>query len=202
MLASINPLGERSRNRTWRVTVSWYVAGSVVGGALMGVALGGVGAALDAVLAPSGTVVAVVAALLGLVGLAFELHVGGLILPTVRRQVDENWLSRYRAWVYAGGFGLQLGLGVVTVVTTATVYLTWAFALLSGSLVGGLAIGVTFGIARALPMVLVADADTPAKLRDALRRFMRWAPAAQRLSMATTAFLPLLAVVLLVGSAP
>ncbi|MFI5046379.1 MAG: sulfite exporter TauE/SafE family protein, partial [Acidimicrobiia bacterium] len=156
MLASINPLGERSRNRTWWVTYAWYVAGSLLGGAVMGASLGAFGAGLDALLAPSTTAVAVTAAVLGAVALVFELHPRGLRIPTVRRQVDEDWIPRYRAWVYAGGFGLQLGVGVVTGVRTTTVYLTWAFAVLSGSLVGGLAIGLVFGAARALPMLLVA----------------------------------------------
>ena len=148
MLASINPLGERSRNRTWWVTYSWFAAGSVLAGALFGALLGGIGAGLDAWLEPSTTTIAVVAIVLGVVALGFELHVGGLPLPTVRRQVDENWIPKYRAWVYAGGFGFQLGLGVVTVVTTSTVYLTWAFALLTGSIAGGVAIGIVFGIGQ------------------------------------------------------
>ena len=38
------------------------------------------------------------------------------------------------------------------IITTASVYLTWAAALLSGSTVAGLAIGFAFGLARALPL--------------------------------------------------
>src|SRR5262245_15184358 len=167
MLASINPLGERSRNRRWWVTYSWYVAGSLLGGALAGGLAGALGVGIDALLAPSTTAVAVAAAVLGVVALVLELHVGGLPIPTVRRQVDEDWLPVYRAWLTGGGFGFQLGLGVVTVVTTTTVYLTWAFAVLTGSVAGGVAIGVTFGLARALPLLLVRHADTPADIRAA-----------------------------------
>jgi len=194
MLASINPLGERSRNRTWWVTVSWYIAGSIVGGALMGTAFGALGELVDLALSPTAAAVGVVAALLGVVAFLFELHVGGLVLPTVRRQVDEDWLSRYRAWVYAGGFGFQLGLGVVTVVPTATVYLTWVFAFLTGSWLGGLVIGATFGVARALPILLVSRVRTPGQLRDAMRRFAGWAPTARRASTAVSALVPLLVV--------
>jgi len=196
MLASINPLGERSRNRTWRATFAWYLAGSTLGGALMGALMGALGSAVDAVLAPSSLAVAVTALALGIVGLVFELHPWGLALPTVRRQVDEDWLGRYRAWVYAGGFGFQLGLGVVTVVTTATVYVTWAFAALTGSVAGGLVIGLTFGIVRALPILVVAHADTPGDLRSALRRFAGWAPAARTLSMVASGIVPVLALAL------
>ena len=181
MLASINPLGERSRNRTSSVTYAWFVAGSVIAGALLGALLGGPGALLFGLLEPTTTAVAIVAMRArASFALAFELHVGDLPLPTVRRQVDEDWIPRYRAWVYAGGFGFQLGFGVVTVVTTSTVYLTWAFAVLTGSVAGGVVIGVVFGLARALPVLLVARADTPGRLRDALQRFTRWAPATRR----------------------
>jgi hypothetical protein len=117
----------------------------------------------------------------------------------VRRQVDENWIPRYRAWVYGGGFGFQLGLGVVTVVTTATVYLTWAFAVLTGSVAGGLVIGVGFGIARALPVLVVARADTPGRVREALQRFTRWAPAARRVATTATVLVPVVAVALVLG---
>lgn len=199
MLASINPLGERSRNRTWWVTYSWFVAGSVLAGALLGALLGGAGAWLDALLDPSTAAVAIVAALLGAAALLLELHVGGVPLPTVRRQVDEDWIPRYRAWVYAGGFGFQLGLGVVTVVTTATVYLTWAFALLTGSVAWGALIGAVFGLGRALPLLLVAHADTPGRLRTALQRFASGAPTARRVATAVTAFVPVFAVALVVG---
>ena len=201
MLASINPLGERSRNRRWWVTYAWFVAGSVGAGALLGALLGAIGAGLFALVDPSTTAIAVVAVVLGLVALAFELHVGGLPLPTVRRQVDEDWIPRYRAWVYAGGFGFQLGLGVVTVVTSVTVYLTWAFALLTGSVWGGLLIGVVFGIGRALPVLLVARADTPGRLRTALQRFSRGAPAARRVATLATALVPVVALALALGGA-
>src|SRR6267143_1292208 len=115
MLASIHPLGERARNSRWGITVTAYLLGSAAGGA-------GAGAA-------AGWLVATAC----LLATAVELRAGGLRLPTVRRQVDEDWLARYRGWVYGVGFGFQLGLGAVTIVTTAGVYLAWALALLSGS---------------------------------------------------------------------
>ena len=43
-------------------------------------------------------------------------------VPSMRRQVDEDWLSRYRRWVYATGFGWQLGTGVTTIVTSRVTY--------------------------------------------------------------------------------
>jgi sulfite exporter TauE/SafE len=192
MLASINPLGERMRNRRWGPTFSWYLAGSALGGAAMGVTAGVLGATVEAIVPISGTATAVIVIALGIVALAYEAHRFGLRIPTIRRQVNEDWLARYRAWVYAGGFGFQLALGVVTIVTSATVYLTWALAFLSGSALGGLAIGVTFGIVRALPLLLVAQVETPAALRSRLRAFNDFAPVARRVALTTLVFVPLL----------
>lgn len=193
MLASINPLGERMRNRRWGVSFAWYVAGNVLGGLTMGLLFGALGAVLFAVFEPTETVVGLLVLGFGLVGVAFETHLFGLRLPTIIRQVDENWLGRYRAWVYAGGFGYQLGLGVVTVVTSAAVYLTWILCTLSGAVWGGIAIGVAFGLVRALPMLVVARVDSPGMLRERLRAFDAAAPIASRLALVTVVVVPVLA---------
>src|SRR4051794_41008151 len=125
MLASIHPLGERARNRRWGVTVSAYLAASTVAAAALGGVLGALGAVLPL---PAGGSVGLALLVIGLcaAALAFDVSLGGLRLPTVHRQVDKDWLDRYRGWVVGAGFGLQLGLGVVTIVTTSAVYLTFA----------------------------------------------------------------------------
>ena len=183
MLASIHPLGERARDRRWSVTVSAYVAGSTLAATLSGAALGAIGALLP--LTPGSTAVLVVA--LCALALAFDLHAGGLRLPTIRRQVDKDWLDRYRGWVVGLGFGFQLGLGVVTIVTTAAVYLTLALALLTGSPAAGAAVGATFGLIRALVILAVANVRRPDQLRTALRRIQALRPLFDRLAIAVQA---------------
>jgi len=175
MLASIHPLGERARSRRWGATASAYVAGSSLAAALLGAALGGLGRLLG--LSPQAIAVAVVA--LCALGLAFDLELAGLRLPTVHRQVDKDWLDRYRGWVVGVGFGFQLGLGVVTIVNTAAVYLAFALALLTGSAVAGMAVGATFGLIRALVILGVARVRRPEQLRSALRRMQAWRPLAR-----------------------
>ena len=105
MLASIHPLGERARDRSWGVTVGAYLLGSTLAAALLGAALGGIGDALP--LTPGATAAGVLAA--GALALAADL--GAFRLPTIHRQVDKDWLDRYRGWVVGVGFGFQLGLG-------------------------------------------------------------------------------------------
>ncbi|MGI8983993.1 MAG: hypothetical protein ACR2HM_05605 [Acidimicrobiales bacterium] len=168
MLASIHPLGERARDRRWGGTVGAYVAGSAAAATGLGAGLGGLGAALAL---SSGVTAALV---LGAGALALAADVGAVPLPTIHRQVDKDWLDRYRGWVVGAGFGLQLGLGVVTVVNTAAVYLALALALLTGSVAAGAVVGLTFGLVRALVILAVAPVRRPDQLRSALRRVAGW----------------------------
>src|SRR5687767_9070368 len=134
MLGSITPLGERGRNSRWWLTMVAFVIGSTLAGALLGGALGSLGAVAGlegAAAAPWLLAAALIA------GVGFDVGVGGLRVPTVSRQVDDAWLYRYRGWVTGIGFGFQLGLGVVTVVTTAFTYVTFLAAFLAGSLAAG-----------------------------------------------------------------
>jgi len=178
MLASINPLGERARNTRWGRTAGWYIAGSTAGGLVIGAVAGAAGAALAAVASPSTGLLGVLAVIVCALGLALDLHLGGLPVPTVHRQVNQDWLARYRGWVYGGGFGFQLGLGVVTIVTTSTIYVALALGLLAGSLLSGLVIGATFGLVRALPILAVRRVHDPAQLREIVGRAHGWSRAA------------------------
>jgi hypothetical protein len=181
MLASIHPLGERARDRRWGVTVGAYLLGSTVAAGLLGAALGAIGDLPP--LTPGTTAALVLAA--GTLALAADL--GAFPLPTIHRQVDKDWLDRYRGWVVGVGFGFQLGLGVVTIVNTAAVYLTLALALLSGSAAAGALVGTTFGLVRALVILVVAPVRRPDQLRRALRRVQAWKSPSQRAGIAVQA---------------
>ena len=147
MLTSITPLGERGRGNRWGVTVAAYATGCLLGGATTGLVLGVAGALLPSLPAlVLGGLVCVVAA-------AADLAPGRV--PGGRRQVDEDWLASYRGWVYGAGFGYQLGLGIVTVVTSAATYAVLALAVLTQSPAAGLLVGAVFGGARAVPALLL-----------------------------------------------
>ena len=183
MLASINPLGERARRTRWRRTMAWYVVASTVGGAVSGAVAGAVGLALHTAAHPSSLVVAGAAVVACLAGLAFDAPLRGLALPTVHRQVNENWLARYRGWVYGSGFGFQLGLGVATIVISATVYVALLLALLTGSWIGGAVVGATFGLVRAVPLLAMRRVEDPAGIRRVLRQAAAWAGRARMLAL-------------------
>ena len=158
MLTSINPLGERGRGYRWGPTVALFGVASVLGGAVTGLVLGLVG---EAVRVPVwvGAIACAAAVLLDLVGR----------VPTRRRQVDEDWLTRYRRWLYATGFGAQLGTGIVTIVTSAATYALLVLLVVIG-LPGAVVAGAVFGLVRALPLLLGRRADSPAALREIARR--------------------------------
>jgi hypothetical protein len=189
MLSSIHPLGERARHNRWWLTVTAFVVGASIGGAVMGGISGFMGQTLSDRLDPSAAFVGAAAVVVVLAVLALDLGVLGLTTPTVRRQVDENWLNRYRGWVYGVGYGFQLGLGFVTVVSTAAVYGTAALALLSGSTGAGALIGATFGFVRGLAVVPGRMVTTPSRLRDFHRRLDQRRTVAARLTPAVEVLL-------------
>jgi hypothetical protein len=182
MLGSISPFGERTRSQHWWVTFVAYLIGSTAAGVALGLALGWLGhVALDW-MAPGARLGAL--ALVVAVGIALDLHAFGWSLPTVHRQVNEDWLHRYRGWVYGVGFGAQLGLGVVTIVTTSAVYATWAAALVSGSGSAGALIGGTFGLVRAAVLLVAVRARSAERAYQIDGRLQRWAAPARWAAMA------------------
>jgi hypothetical protein len=148
MLASITPLGERSRGFSWNVTATAFAIGAIVAGT----AAGGGAAALGSLL-PGDTAWRTLALLVALaVALLFDATPLSGRLPTTRRQVNEDWLTRYRGWVYGAAFGAQLGVGVATIVTSAAIYATGAAAFLCGDPAIGATIGAVFGVVRAMSL--------------------------------------------------
>src|SRR5689334_11106786 len=89
MVSAINPLSERSRGNRYWLTTLWFIAGSVAGGAVLGLA----GALLAVLLDPLPSRPALLLAAGGcLVALAADLRVAGFQLPLHPRQVNELWL--------------------------------------------------------------------------------------------------------------
>ena len=190
MLTSITPLGERGRGNRWGVTTAALVLGSVASGALAGalagalggLALGGVG--VDARLA-------ILAAVL-VAGLAVEVGRPGT-LPTVRRQVNEDWLRAYRGWVYGLGFGLQLGAGAATIVATSMVYATFLGAFAAAGAGAGALIGGVFGAVRGASVLASWRVRGPFGLIALGLALRRWRAPARRATLAAQALLAVLA---------
>lgn len=173
MLASINPLGERSRGFSWNRTAGAFAVGSVCAGASSGAALGAIGSLLPGGAAwRSAALVAVLGATVVLDGTPIRHR-----LPSPRRQVNEDWLGRYRGWVYGLAFGAQLGLGVATMVNSAAIYASPAAELLSGNAWIGALIGGVFGTVRALSLWPARRANHVDELLALHRQLSRSEPA-------------------------
>ncbi|WP_432496876.1 urease accessory protein UreH domain-containing protein [Kineococcus gypseus] len=192
MLSSITPLGERGRASRWPVTVAAYLTGSAAGGLALGALLGLAGALLP--LERRAAALAATALLAVFAAVSVAVETGRLPqLPTWRRQVDEDWLHRYRGWVYGVGYGAQLGVGVVTIVTSPVLYAALALAVLAGGPLAGAAVGLTFGAVRALPVLALRSVTTPQRLTRAHRRLERHARTARAAAALTSGALALAA---------
>ena len=170
MLASIHPLGERARGQRFSVTVVALTVGSIGSAAIFGSLLGGLGLLLGGAgtVATRAVIVAIAATIAALVdGRARRV-------PSLHRQVNEDWLTEYRGWVYGLGFGAQLGVGVLTIVTTAAVYLTWIAAAMTASPLRGLLVGASFGFARSIPVFASASLVTPSAIAARVSRLEGW----------------------------
>jgi hypothetical protein len=190
MLASITPLGERSRGSSWNVTVSAFAIGALGAGALGGAALGALGSLLPG--SEHARAIVLIAVLAVTAG--FDATPLRRRLPSSRRQVNEDWLGRYRGWVYGVGFGAQLGFGVVTVVTSGAVYAAVACAVLCPSAAAGALVGLCFGAVRALSLLPARRARDPESL-VALHRRLQELDGPTRLATSGLEVLLLLAVI-------
>lgn len=174
MLSQITPVAEAGRQQKFARTATWFIVGAILGGLTLG-ALIALGAAVVAAAGiGSGTAVALVAAA-AFAGAVVDAKVLGFGPPFLRRQVNEDWLSNYRSWVYGGGFGWQIGAGVTTYVMTTAVAVMIVAGALTANPAAGLAIGVVFGLTRGLAVLVGARVTTLPALYALHRRFDAWA---------------------------
>lgn len=178
MLSSIHPLGERAKGNRFGLTATAFAVGATVGGVTTGAVTGALGLPLTAVVSEPVAVAIVV--VVALAGAAYERS--GRALPSLRRQVDEDWLHEYRGWVYGAGFGFQLGAGVLTYITSAAVPVALAASLLVGELWASVAIMATFGLVRGLSIIPARTIDSTDRLVAFHRRLQATAPRVRTLS--------------------
>ena len=192
MLASITPLGERARGSRWGLTAGFFLAGSTLAGAAAGAVTGELGhLVLQSGAASDGRVALLAAGLAAGLGLDLARR-----LPTMRRQVNEDWLREYRGWVYGVAFGGQLGVGVSTIVTTSLVYVTLLAAFLAGGAGTGAAIVGLFGAARGATLLAGARVRRPDDLARLHRTIDTWRPRVRAWTLTAQA---ILAVALILG---
>lgn len=166
MLSSIHPFGERARGQRYAVTTAWFALGATVGGLLLGTVMAALAAGVAAV-GVGGLIPALVVIIASAVW-----DLSRRPVPSYARQVDENWLPRYRGWVYGMGFGVQLGVGFSTYVKTALTYGFVLAAILLGSPIVAVWSGLVFGAARGLSVMTTSRVQSPHELREFFARLI------------------------------
>jgi hypothetical protein len=163
MLTSLNPMAERSRGHHFAGSAAWYVAGALAGGAVLGAGCAALARAFE-LLHPSWTVRLALSALVATLGFVSDSPVVRWSLPDHPRQVNERWLSVYRRWIYAGGFGAQIGCGFATYIMTAAVYTVAGLAGLTADPLSAMLICLIFALVRGASILVAADLRTTERL--------------------------------------
>ena len=166
--AQIHPLGESSRGNIWGVTITAFTIGSMAAGA----ALCALFAWLGMLLVPgmSTTTALTITAVLAVVAGVLDLSPVKPLTP--RRQVNQDWIGRYRGWVYGLGFGVQLGVGFAVFVMSWGYYAMLGAAFLSRSILAGVLMGAIFGLGRGLLLYPSRWITSPDKLFRFHRKLM------------------------------
>jgi hypothetical protein len=170
MLATITPLAERGRGHRYRAAAAWFVAGGLAGGITLGLVDGGLALVIRSA-TPAPAVLAAVALTAAVVTFAAELGLFGFRLPVHHRQVNERWLDRFRPWVYAGGFGWQVGTWLATYIMTPALYLMILLAALTTTPWVAVGVAAAFGLLRGLAVLLGRRITDTASLTTFHRRF-------------------------------
>jgi hypothetical protein len=158
MVETIAPSACGGRVRGTLAGAAAFALGALAGGVATFAGLAALGGQLGA----GGGVAAAVAVAALLVAAAGDAA-GRRIVPQVRRQVPESWRRILPLPLASGLYGVLLGLGFTTFVLSFATYALAAVCLALGDPAAGLAVGIAFGIGRALPVVLLA----PLQDRDA-----------------------------------
>jgi hypothetical protein len=144
----IETLGRRGRATP--PACAAFALGAPLGGILTFGGLAALGALLHGGRAALG-----VAAAIAIAGAA--LDAGNVrIVPQIRRQVPEPWRRMLPLPVAAGLYGVLLGMGFTTFVLSFAVPALAAVSIALGDAGLGIALGVAFGLGRALPIVALA----------------------------------------------
>jgi hypothetical protein len=192
MIETIGPTGHTGGRWVTPAACATFLPGAVLGGI---VTFGGLALAGSAL--PGGWLAYVIAAAVALLAAIAEAR-GSRIAPQIRRQLPEHWRRVMPMPVAAALYGVLLGLGFTTFVLTFGVWALAGISLALGEPAVGVAIGIGFGVGRAIPIVALAPiADRPAGRsavalmadRPGLYRGIRLGDAAALLTAAAALFL-------------
>jgi hypothetical protein len=167
MIETIGPAGHTGGRPTTISACLTFTIGALAGGAFTFGVLAALGGLLQG--ADQGAAY-IAAAAIAAVAAAAELR-GVPILPQLRRQLPEHWRRVMPMPVAAGLYGVLLGLGFTTFVLTFGVFALAGIVFAVGEPAVGIAVGIAFGIGRAVPIALIApiaDRDSGIAITQAM----------------------------------
>jgi hypothetical protein len=175
MIATIGPLVQEARRQWWQSTLL-FVLGSAAGGAVTFGLLGCLGQFTLGEIRPAVLWTGFAAA-----AYMFALQELGSIkwaLPGTTRSVPKNWWEDLGPSKGALAYGIGLGLGITTVVPFASFYSLALWAVLSANAEYAVALGLAYGVARALPVLLAGVVLAPRRRvpdpRATVARIAEW----------------------------
>ena len=143
--------GERTQSgKTWLLLITHTMA-SLAGGLIAGAALGWAGSLMQL---SGNDRMPMINLLLGSAALILAMHAAGLIrvpVPESRWQVPRKWLAAMGEVLGGGLFGICLGAGVVTRITT-TLYVVLAWVVVAGGVRWGAAVMAVYALSRTAPL--------------------------------------------------
>jgi hypothetical protein len=162
VIDTIGPTGHTGGRRITAAACATFLPGAIAGGLLTFGTLAGVGNLLHGT---GGRAAYLVAA--GIAVLAAVLEARGVrIVPQIRRQLPEHWRRVMPMPLAAALYGVLLGIGFTTFVLSFGVWALAGVSLAVGDPGLGLALGASFGLGRAIPIVVLAPfAGGPAGIR-------------------------------------
>ncbi|MDQ3759836.1 MAG: hypothetical protein M3331_07850 [Actinomycetota bacterium] len=152
MIETIGPTGHTGGQPTTLAACATFLPGALAGAVIT---FGGISLAGAAIPGEAGWASYTVAGAVALVAALAEAR-GRRIAPQIRRQLPEHWRRIMPMPVAAALYGVLLGLGFTTFVLTFGVWALAGISLALGEPVAGLAIGLGFGVGRAIPIVALA----------------------------------------------
>ena len=162
MIDTIGPRGHEGGRAVTIAACAAFAIGAPIGGAITFGLLALLG---QLAVGAAGELAYLVAAAVAVAAAIADAR-GAPIRPQIRRQLPEAWRRNLPMSIAGFGYGILLGLGFTTFVLSFGVWALAAISFALGEPATGLAIGVAFGVGRALPICAIAPiANRPAGIR-------------------------------------
>ena len=152
MIDTIGPAGHTGGQPTTLAACATVFPGAVAGAVFT---FGGISLVGAAIPGEAGWLSYTVAGAVAFLAAIAEAR-GKRIAPQIRRQLPEHWRRVMPMPLAAALYGILLGLGFTTFVLTFGVWALAGISLALGAPAAGLAIGLGFGVGRAIPIVAIA----------------------------------------------